>query len=87
MKKQKILLFSFLLCLTFTVPSWGQISSGGTPRSFSRMAKSNMPTITTPNVDVAKMLAEDKAESKLGIPFRFGAPFDVNYTLDNSGVW
>ena len=87
MKKQRILLLSFLLCLTFTIPSWGQISSGGTPRSFSRIAKANIPTITTPNVDVAKMLAEDEAESKLGIPFRFGAPFDVNYTLDNSGVW
>ena len=87
MKKHRILLLSFLLCLSFAIPTLAQISAGGTPKSFSRIAKAYMPTITTPSVDVAKMLAEDEAESKLGIPFRFGAPFDVNYTLDNSGVW
>jgi len=38
-------------------------------------------------VDVAAFLAEDEIEEGEGLPFRFGAPFDVNYSLSNSGQW
>ena len=33
------------------------------------------------------LLAEDAEEEKLGVPMRFGYPFDVNYNLMNSGSW
>lgn len=38
-------------------------------------------------VDVDQLLAQDSVERKLGLPLRFGYPFEVNYTLENSGEW
>jgi hypothetical protein len=39
-----------------------------------------------PEVDVAKLLEEDKELEGLDVPFRFGLGFDVDYTL-NDGKW
>jgi hypothetical protein len=38
-------------------------------------------------VNVEALLAQDAIEEELGLPFRFGKPFDVNLGLDNAGTW
>lgn len=79
-----------LFLLAFIVishPASAQISEGGIPPSFNKLSLSTAPEVATPSVDVQALLAEDAAEAKNGLPFRFGKPFDVDYSLDNSGVW
>jgi len=65
----------------------GQVSQGGLPVSFQKLSLSSIPTVETGPVDVQALLAEDEIEHEQGLPFRFGAPFDVNYNSDNSGTW
>ncbi|MBU8932988.1 MAG: trypsin-like serine protease [candidate division Zixibacteria bacterium] len=64
-----------------------QISSGGVPPSFSKLALADAPTVVTANVDRLSLLAEDEAEVGKDIPLRFGMPFEVIYNMENSGVW
>src|SRR5574341_997364 len=78
-----IVIFVVLLTSTSTI---AQISSGGEPVSFTKVARGDVQTITMPMVDVAAYLAEDQKEGK-DVPFRFGAPNDVDYDLNNSGTW
>jgi hypothetical protein len=40
-----------------------------------------------PSVDRQALLLEDDQERAEGLPYRFGAPFEVNYSMDNSGAW
>ncbi len=79
------LLGSFLV---LTAVSYGQLSKGGTPHSFQHTAmKSQINARVMALVDVDAMLVEDDIEEQEGLPFRFGAPFDVNYDLKSSGEW
>ncbi len=64
-----------------------QISAGGTPVSFEKRLSSTIRTVMTPPIELQRLLAEDEVEKSEGMPFRFGAPFDVYYTLNNSGSW
>ncbi len=83
----------FLICLIglvflLTAISYGQISIGGKPQSFQKASvKSVAQFQEMGTVDVAAMLAEDEVEEQEGLPYRFGAPFDVNFNLQNSGEW
>jgi len=38
-------------------------------------------------VDIQKLLEEDKKESKLDVPMRFGTALDVNLDISSSGEW
>ncbi len=68
--------------------SYGQLSEGGTPKSFQvATSKALGDARIMATVDVAAMLAEDDIEEQEGLPFRFGAPFDVSYDLKKSGEW
>ncbi|KAA3634165.1 MAG: hypothetical protein DWP97_07655, partial [Calditrichaeota bacterium] len=87
MKLSRVLTPLVLILLLSAASSYAQLSLGGTPHSFSQNLKSNTPRIVMPSVNVAELLAEDEAEEKLGVPMRFGYPFDVEYNLLNSGVW
>ncbi len=79
---------TILLTILILSPlTYSQVSIGGKPVSFSKPSKATVPTVKTPPINRAKMLNEDIEEGKLGMPYRFGTPFDVNYTLENSGVW
>jgi hypothetical protein len=69
------------------LPLHAQISHGGTPISFNKLSLSTVETVVTGSVDVKAFLAEDEIEREQGLPFRFGAPFDVNYNINNSGTW
>ncbi len=85
--KHTPLIFILLLMLHFN--SFSQISKEGKPKSFSSAMKKEIHTITTPAIDVKKLLAEDEKEQRENkdAPFRFGCPIQVNYSLDNSGTW
>ena len=87
MKLSKVLILCVLTIILFSSSSFAQLSTGGQPHSFAVQAQSSVPSVVMADVDVAKLLAEDEQEEKLGVPMRFGFPFDVNYNLLNSGVW
>ncbi|MFZ5433932.1 MAG: trypsin-like serine peptidase, partial [Calditrichota bacterium] len=84
------LAFRFLMAsamiLVLCHGSFAQISAGGTPRSFQMAITSTVPTAPLQTVDVAAYLAEDEAAGK-DVAYRFGAPLDVSFNLNNSGVW
>lgn len=82
-KLSALALFVTLMAGTVTA----QISEGGQPPSFSRSVQSDLQTVRMPTVNVLELMAEDELEQRKEVPFRFGAPFDVDYTLDNSGTW
>ena len=44
-----------------------------------------LPTLTLPDVDAAALLAEDKRDANLGLPFRFGVKQTANITLQRDG--
>ncbi len=82
------LTLAFLAVLLLVLPdqSVAQLSNGGQPKSFSASVRSQVQVVQMPGVDVEALKAEDARQSK-DVPFRFGAPFDVDYSLTNSGTW
>lgn len=83
---RKFVLIMVVLLLTASFAS-AQVSKGGTPASFLRTVKSNVHTVFMSKIDVQSLITEDEIESSKGIPLRFGAPFEVNYNMNNSGSW
>ena len=79
--KKTIFLFLVLNCIQ------SQISVEGYPKSILMNLEGNIPNINLPSVNYESFLIEDEIEADKYTPFRFGAPFDVNYNLDNSGEW
>ncbi len=78
---------SIVITILFLAASaYSQISAGGEPFSFSKSARGGIHTLTMPPIDVAAYLAEDMREGK-DVPYRFGAPIDVHYDINNSGTW
>jgi len=77
-----------LMCLML-LAGWAasQISAGGRPYSFDHPLSGDVDTVVMPPVDVAALLAEDVIEREMGLPFRFGAPFEVTLGLDSAGTW
>ena len=78
----KITLVTMLL-----TPLFSQVSSGGVPKSIQAGLSTTVPSVILPQVDKEMLLAEDKIEMAKDVPYRFGTPFEVQYNLDNSGVW
>ena len=87
MKLRSLIVPIILGCGMLAASVSAQVSTGGIPPSFEMTTKASVPSIATGDVDVQKLLAEDEEDAKLGIPFRFGFPFDVHYDLTNSGIW
>ena len=89
MKNNNFIIINIILAvLLCTTSSYAQLSLGGTPKTFQFNLKTNSaPAIITDSVDVQTLLLEDAEEEKQGIPQRFGYPFDVDYSLLNSGNW
>ncbi|MCK5125726.1 MAG: trypsin-like peptidase domain-containing protein [candidate division Zixibacteria bacterium] len=82
------------LVITFFIAgsASAQLSEGGMPISFGKSIATSLgtdiPVEQMGSIDVSAYLAEDAIEeAEGGIPYRFGAPFDVDYSLDNSGIW
>ena len=82
----KIVKFLFVLTiLSFAIT---QVSIKSTPKSVINNLESNMPKMLMPEIDHQSFLLEDEIEQlDKSIPYRFGAPFEVNYNLNNSGQW
>lgn len=84
------LVFTFLCSLT---NAWAQLSTNELPVSFSEKMDmeagdvNNVPTVVMPELDMAKIEAEDRQDEIDDIPPRFGYLHRVNFNLDNSGVW
>ncbi len=91
MTQPRLLWISLIVVSILIAPAaTAQVSEGGTPPSFRAglsMALSGAATVETAPVDVEALLAEDEIEQQKGIPYRFGYPFEVNYTMENSGTW
>ena len=82
----KIVKFLFVLTiLSFAIT---QVSIKSTPKSVINNLESNMPKMLMPEIDHQSFLLEDEIEQlDKSIPYRFGAPFEVNYNLNNTGQW
>jgi len=83
-KALRILLVTTLIVLVPAVRA--QISQGGTPRSFALSQVDVPPTAPLPPIDVEAYLAED-AQADKDEPYRFGAPIDIAFDMENFGVW
>ncbi len=84
---RNLLFLSVVLAVLIISPNaFSQISVGGEPVSFTKSARGDVQTISMPEVDVEAYLAEDMRDGK-DVPYRFGAPIDVHYDLNNSGTW
>jgi len=51
-----------------------------------KITKQNSPEKKMPQFDVSVLLEEDEASKGLGLPFRFGKSFNINFTLKD-GKW
>lgn len=80
-----LLLLNFIIILN----AQSQISFGGKPYSFSKSESLNdsIPVKIMPSINIGQLLKEDSIESGKLIPWRFGKDIDVNYNLENSGIW
>lgn len=75
-----------VVCLK-ALPAAGQVSQKETPYGLSDALLSQGATVSTLPLDRVALLREDSLEGSMGLPFRFGYPFEVAYNLDNSGIW
>ncbi|MCD4731722.1 MAG: hypothetical protein K8R74_14040, partial [Bacteroidales bacterium] len=83
-------LFVFFFMLFVWIDANAQINVGGEPISFvlEESLKSNLSFEIMPTVDVESLMAEDKINDQYkDIPWRFGFNFEVDYSMENSGVW
>ena len=76
---------TFYLLLLY--PLYSQVSNGGDPKSIQAGLTDDIPQIIMPLVDSDALLKEDEIEMAKDVPYRFGTPFEVQFNLDNSGVW
>lgn len=67
-----------------------QISKGGKPKSFTASGINNklkLPFVTMPSFDIKPMLQEDSLNRSKVRSLRVAKGFDVNYSINNSGLW
>ena len=75
------------LYLLLLYPLYSQISSGGELKSLQLGLSDEIPVEVLPEVNQEALLLEDETEMAKDVPYRFGLPLEVQYNLDNSGVW
>ena len=81
-------IFNFIcFFVLLAISASAQISVGGKPASFGKSIPGIIDSRRLPRVDVAAYLAEDMQEAGKDIPYRFGAPIDVSFNMNNSGSW
>ena len=77
-----------LVISALNVSLFGQaVHKEGSPPS--RLTKLDIaaPTVELPQLDLAKLIAEDQKAKLNNELFRFGYVHEVQYSLDNSGEW
>jgi len=78
----------FVVFLSAVSVSLAQISSPGTPYSFTKNTNLAVAKQVMPGFDLEAIKREDKIESAMkDIPFRFGYGHDVDFGMTNSGTW
>ena len=75
------------LYLLLLYPLYSQLSSGGDLKSLILGLSDEIPEVVLPTVNQEALLLEDETEMAKDIPYRFGAPIEVQFNLDNSGIW
>ncbi|MCO6498918.1 MAG: T9SS type A sorting domain-containing protein [Vicingus serpentipes] len=81
-------LYLVILFIASTFTAFSQISYGGKPYSFSKIALTAPPVYTTENVNTKPFIAEDAVtDQHKDIPWRFGIIIPCNLNLNNSGSW
>lgn len=92
--KWTLRLVQFSLFYSIPFSSLGQISTHEGPLSFNNAAlgksfrkTENIQTIEMPELNMSKLMEEDKKMDHQGAPFRFGFSFPVKITMNNSGNW
>lgn len=91
MRKINYITLLFSLCFSYNVCA--QLSTNEMPVSFKmkldvkESKRSAVQVVTTPELDMVKIEAEDKEDEEYDMPPRFGYPHKVNYDLNNSGTW
>lgn len=86
-KKQLLFLF---ISSVFSLSSFGQISEGGMPPSFSRVntLRSASPVTNIPvNLDIDKLIWEDAVVEKNGGPARVAEVLPVDVDINKTGIW
>jgi len=84
--KKIVLIFFFSYSLTFIA----QVTNEGKPVSwkYKLQETKSVQTIQLPSFDLRSIQEEDKTNDKLQAkPWRFGYKHEVNYGLENSGLW
>jgi len=88
-KSQLVIFILIILLAQFVAKS--QISTNELPISFSYVSEvfqtNERMLKTMSQIDLETLSLEDKIDEKLGIPPRFGYPHEVDFTLENSGIW
>lgn len=81
-------LYFLPIFLLFAIYSYGQLSISATPKSFSETITSEIETKFIAPINKDSLREEDKITDKhKDIPWRFGHPVSVNFSLKNSGTW
>lgn len=78
------------LALGFTVSTFGQLSFGGQPLSYSGKALDNDKAVHSevmPGYDQSAVDAENELRDKNGEMSLFAYPYETNFSLSNSGTW
>ncbi|WP_271768806.1 GEVED domain-containing protein [Aquimarina algiphila] len=85
--RKTIVLLGIAICSS--ISAYSQIGQGGEPAfSNENIAKSRqIPSVTLPGLDIAKLLKEDELESSKDVPMRFAYPHETNLNPNNSGKW
>ncbi len=78
-----------LLLLTYSVPSFAQISHGGEPMSYSLPLLRDVaaPSVRPTGFNAQQVAAEDAVNDALGRPPRFAVLLPAGYNVQNSGEW
>ncbi len=85
--RRSVICFTAIFMLLFPIKISAQLSDGGIPETWKQNTISAYETVRMPAINRTALMQEDKIESQKGIPFRFGFPFEVGYSMTNSGTW
>jgi hypothetical protein len=86
----KKIVFILYIVSVLSIRSFGQISYGGTPYSLNKpdLITDSIPVYIMAEVNAAQLMKEDSIEASVKtVPWRFGKDIDVDYNLNNSGLW
>ena len=79
----KKIIFSFMMIASII----SQVSIKTSPKSLLYTLNNTVPNKIMPIINQDLLLEEDLEQADKNIHFRFGAPFEVQYNLNNSGIW